>query len=110
MALDARRAVEWRLRATCQARIADVLRMRLTLNRNAERLRACISVRLFRRRPCRRSRHSWPAATRRNVLAYRPDAAARRRSRWSTERAADAALRADFDVARVRQDLVKVVH
>ncbi len=98
--------------AACQARIADVLRMRLTLSRNAERLRV---VYLGSPLPATAVQALAPLVAGSDdgnaLAAYRPDAIG------------SAALvlvnpngllmlryGPDFDVARVRQDLVKVVH
>ncbi len=98
--------------APCQARIADVLRMRLTLNRNAERLRV---IYLGSPLPAPAVQALAPlvaGSDDSNALAtYRPDVIG------------SAALvlvnpngllmlryGPDFDVASVRQDLVKVVH
>jgi hypothetical protein len=98
--------------APCQARIADVLRMRLTLNRNAERLRV---VYLGPALPAAAVQELATLVTGRddgNVLAaYRPDAAGTPALALVNPNGL-LMLRfgADFDVARVRQDLVKVVH
>jgi len=98
--------------ATCQARIDDVLRMRLTLNRNAERLRV---VYLGPALPAPAVQALAPLVAGRdesNVLAtYRPDAAGTTALALVNPNGL-LMLRygADFDVARVRQDLVKVVH
>jgi len=98
--------------ATCQARIDDVLRMRLTLNRNAERLRV---VYLGPALPASAVQALAPLVAGRdesNVLAtYRPDAAGTTALALVNPNGL-LMLRygADFDVARVRQDLVKVVH
>jgi hypothetical protein len=97
---------------SCQARIADVLRMRLTLNRNAERLRV---VYLGPPLPVAALQALAPllaGSDDNGVLsAYRPS---------SVGPVALALVNpngllilrydADFDVGRLRQDLVKVVH
>lgn len=98
--------------APCQARIADVLRMRLTLNRNAERLRVLY---LGPALPPPAVQALVPLLTGsddNNVLAaYRPEAAGMPALALVNPNGL-LMLRygQDFDVARVRQDLVKVVH
>ena len=98
--------------AACQAQIADVLRMRLTLNRNAERLRV---VYLGPGLPAPAMQALAPLVAGSddgNVLAaYRPEAAGKPALVLVNPNGL-LMLRygADFDVARVRQDLVKVVH
>ncbi|HSE11106.1 MAG TPA: hypothetical protein VLB69_00610 [Rudaea sp.] len=98
--------------ASCQARIADVLRMRLTLNRNAERLRV---VHLGQPLPAASVQALAPllaGSDDNNVFsAYRPKAAGSPALALVNPNGL-LILRydADFDVARVRQDLVKVVH
>jgi hypothetical protein len=96
----------------CQARIADVLRMRLTLNRNAERLRV---VYLGPALPAPAVAALTPllaGSDDGNALsAYRPEAAGSPSLALVNPNGL-LMLRygPDFDVARVRQDLVKVVH
>jgi hypothetical protein len=98
--------------APCQARIADVLRMRLTLNRNAERLRV---VYLGPSMPAAAVQALAPllaGSDDNNVLAaYRPEVAGTAALALVNPNGL-LMLRfgPDFDVARVRQDLVKVVH
>ena len=98
--------------AACQARIADVLRMRLTLNRNAERLRV---VYLGPALPAPAVQALAPllaGSDDGNVLAaYRPAAAGTLALALVNPNGL-LMLRfgPDFDIARVRQDLVKVVH
>jgi len=96
----------------CQARIASVLRMRLTLNRNAERLRVL---------------YLGPALPAPAVTALAPLLAGNDDGNvlaaYRSEAVGTPTLALvnpngllmlrygqDFDVARVRQDLVKVVH
>jgi hypothetical protein len=98
--------------AACQARIADVLRMRLTLNRNAERLRVLY---LGPPLPAAAAQALAPLVAGSDdgnaLAAYRPGATAGPALVLVNPNGL-LMLRygADFDVARVRQDLVKVVH
>ena len=99
-------------RDSCRARIADVLRMRLTLNRNAERLRV---VYLGPPLPAPAVEALAPllAGSDDNGLlsAYRPAAAgALALALVNPNGLLILRFDSDFDVARVRQDLVKVVH
>jgi hypothetical protein len=98
--------------APCQAKIADVLRMRLTLNRNAERLRV---VYLGAPLPAPAMQAFAPLEAGSDdgnaLAAYRPAAAGTPALALVNPNGL-LMLRygSDFDVARVRQDLVKVVH
>jgi hypothetical protein len=97
---------------SCQARLSDVLRMRLTLSRNAERLRV---VYLGPPLPAPALQALTPllaGSDDDDVLAgYRPATAGSPALALVNPNGL-LILRydADFDVARVRQDLVKVVH
>ena len=98
--------------AACQARIADVLRMRLTLNRNAERLRV---VYLGPPLPAPAVQALAPLVAGSDdgnaLAAYRPDAdGALALALVNPNGLLMLRYGPDFDVARVRQDLVKVVH
>lgn len=97
---------------SCQARLADVLRMRLTLSRNAERLRV-VYLGSPLPAPALQSLAPLLAGSDDNgvLSAYRP-AAAGAPALVLVNPNGLLILRYDpgFDVARVRQDLVKVVH
>ena len=98
--------------APCQARIADVLRMRLTLNRNAERLRVLYLGPTLPEPAVQALVPLLTGSDDDNALAaYRPDAAGMPALALVNPNGL-LMLRygPDFDVARVRQDLVKVVH
>lgn len=98
--------------ADCQARIADVLRMRLTLNRNAERLRVVYLGPALPTPAVQALAPLLAGSDDNNLLAtYRPAAAGTPALALVNPNGL-LMLRygPDFDVARVRQDLVKVVH
>jgi hypothetical protein len=98
--------------AACQARIADVLRMRLTLNRNAERLRVLYLGPALPPEAVAALAPLLTGSDDNNMLAtYRPAVAGSPALALVNPNGL-LMLRygADFDVARVRQDLVKVVH
>jgi hypothetical protein len=95
----------------CQARIADVLRMRLTLNRNAERLRVLYLGPALPVAAVQALAPLLAGSDDNNMLAtYRPAAAAPTLALVNPNGLLMLRYGADFDVARVRQDLVKVVH
>lgn len=98
--------------AACQAQIADVLRMRLTLNRNAERLRVLYLGPALPPEAVAALAPLLTGSDDNNMLAtYRPAVVGSPALALVNPNGL-LMLRygADFDVARVRQDLVKVVH